>query len=264
MNTLQKAAVATRYYESLRANIVQGWEKYVLTDGEHCMFVNRCYQPAAGEAVFHLATRSRQTMCQLVSVSEAEQYTLAPAIESAVWWAVRDNIHSISITFAEGLFNATQRVETDLHLTKVEAEALPSHLRRLGDWIVKHHSAIAFCDKDAMKAAVSTLNEEGYWILLADALNRHVRNPQIPATAELSAEIEDYLSDNPDNDLISEYEVNPGTLTAAVHTLSDAAAQEVFRTVSAFWESGRDIVDWANDIVYWPAIRLEGGEDIEE
>lgn len=58
MNTLQLARKAQEYYEILRASsLVNGWEKYVLTDGHSCIFVDSSYKPAPGEAVFYLVTR---------------------------------------------------------------------------------------------------------------------------------------------------------------------------------------------------------------
>ena len=66
MKLLQMSAVAKAYYEGLRApGLVQGWEKYVATDGTVCMFVRSDYQPEPGEAVFFLVVRNRQTSCQL-------------------------------------------------------------------------------------------------------------------------------------------------------------------------------------------------------
>lgn len=66
MNQLKLSAVAQAYYESLRAlSLVQGWDKYVVTDGHNCMFVNSDYEPQEGESVFFLTTRNRKTSCKL-------------------------------------------------------------------------------------------------------------------------------------------------------------------------------------------------------
>lgn len=66
MNTIQLARIAQDYYEGLRApSFVQGWDKYLATDGKTCMFVKAEYTPQPGEAVFFLTTRNRKTMCQL-------------------------------------------------------------------------------------------------------------------------------------------------------------------------------------------------------
>lgn len=71
MNVLQFSKIAKAYYEGLRApSLAQGWEKYVATDGNTCMFVHSDYQPQPGEAVFFLAVRNRKTSCQLYKHKE--------------------------------------------------------------------------------------------------------------------------------------------------------------------------------------------------
>lgn len=73
MTTLELASIAQSYYEGLRApNLVQGWEKYIATNGETCLFVKSDYDPLPGEAVFFLTTRNRNTMCQLYKVGREE------------------------------------------------------------------------------------------------------------------------------------------------------------------------------------------------
>lgn len=71
MDLMNLAKVAQAYYEGLRApSLAQGWEKYVATDGNTCMFVHSYYQPQPGEAVFFLAVRNRKTSCQLYKHKE--------------------------------------------------------------------------------------------------------------------------------------------------------------------------------------------------
>lgn len=66
MDLLKLSQVAQAYYEGLRApSLVQGWEKYVVTDGEHCLFVSSTYEPKEGEAVFYLCVRNRHVSCTL-------------------------------------------------------------------------------------------------------------------------------------------------------------------------------------------------------
>lgn len=66
MAIIQLSKVAQAYYEGLKApSLAQGWEKYVATDGEQCLFVKSDYEPKEGEAVFFLAVRNRRTMCEL-------------------------------------------------------------------------------------------------------------------------------------------------------------------------------------------------------
>lgn len=71
MNLLELSSVAQAYYEGLRApSLAQGWEKYVATNGNTCMFVKSDYQPQPGEAVFYLVTRNRNILCQLYKSAE--------------------------------------------------------------------------------------------------------------------------------------------------------------------------------------------------
>lgn len=66
MTILELSKKAQDYYNGLRAlTCASGWEKYVLTNGETCMFVDSNYEPQAGEVVFYLQTRMRNTMCEL-------------------------------------------------------------------------------------------------------------------------------------------------------------------------------------------------------
>ena len=65
MTIIQLSRVAQAYYEGLKApSLAQGWEKYVATDGEQCLFVKSDYEPKEGEAVFFLTTRQRKTSVQ--------------------------------------------------------------------------------------------------------------------------------------------------------------------------------------------------------
>lgn len=65
-NILKLSAVAQDYYENLRSrSMLHGWDKYVATDGEHCMFVHSDYEPRRNEAVFFITTRNRSTSVQL-------------------------------------------------------------------------------------------------------------------------------------------------------------------------------------------------------
>lgn len=71
MKLLELSSVAQAYYEGLRApSLAQGWDKYVATDGLHCLFVHSDYQPQPGEAVFFITTRNRQTSIQLYKQNE--------------------------------------------------------------------------------------------------------------------------------------------------------------------------------------------------
>lgn len=66
MSILKKSKVALDFYEGYRArNIVSGFEKFVLTDGESCLFVNSDYEPIPGEVVFKMDTRNHTTGIQV-------------------------------------------------------------------------------------------------------------------------------------------------------------------------------------------------------
>lgn len=71
MNILELASVAQAYYDGLRApSLVQGWEKYVATNGTTSMFVKSDYEPQPGEAVFFFVVRNRNTSIQLYKQKE--------------------------------------------------------------------------------------------------------------------------------------------------------------------------------------------------
>lgn len=241
MKTLDKSAVALRYYESLRANIVQGWEKYVLTDGKNCMFVNRTYQPAPGEAVFYFATRSRQTMCQLISVNAEEMYVLTP--KGGLEWVVRDTIHDITVTFTEGMFNSTQEVDAPAKLTEVEAKNFPRWMREIGDWVAKNHYDIALCDAAARKSACKKLDNRDLWHFLAEALNGILYEDIIPADVALQAEVRDSFICAPH--LLNGLDITENNVKTAVSSLTAEEAKEVLDMVKSFWDAERDADAWA-------------------
>jgi hypothetical protein len=59
-------ALAVAHYENLRSrNLVSGWEKYVLTNGNECLFVDSNYLPQKGEYLFYCTTRNGLTLCEL-------------------------------------------------------------------------------------------------------------------------------------------------------------------------------------------------------
>lgn len=73
MNLLQLSSVAQAYYDGLRAkSCPQGWEKWVVTDGQTCMFAKACYEPQPGEAVFYCVIRNRNICCQLYKYNDNE------------------------------------------------------------------------------------------------------------------------------------------------------------------------------------------------
>jgi hypothetical protein len=67
MTKLEKSQVAQQYYDEHRSiNLVNGYEKYVATDGSLCMYVNTDYEPENDDIiVFKLDIRRGSTTCQL-------------------------------------------------------------------------------------------------------------------------------------------------------------------------------------------------------
>lgn len=67
MTILEKSKKATEFYDSYKAKTLwTGFEKFVATDGNDCMFVNSDYDPENDEiCVFKLDTRNGKTGCQL-------------------------------------------------------------------------------------------------------------------------------------------------------------------------------------------------------
>lgn len=64
---LPLAAKAQEYYAALiDSSIVQGYEKFVATNGVTCVFVDSDYNPEAGEALFRLCVKHSNVSCALV------------------------------------------------------------------------------------------------------------------------------------------------------------------------------------------------------
>lgn len=60
------AALVQRYASEIApANVVHGWEKYILTDGENCVLVGKDHSPNPGEAVFDVRKRNAQIVVEL-------------------------------------------------------------------------------------------------------------------------------------------------------------------------------------------------------
>lgn len=261
MTILELSNVAQGYYNSLRKkNLPSGWEKFVATDGKSCMFVKNDYEPEPGQAVFYLMTRNFQTLCQLHKQNQAEveeqgsQYEVV-ALDDLMW-KVTDTYHHISVTFWEGLFNQTQKVETPTKMSQDDMLALPKWLRELGDYVALNHADEALCkDGDARIEAINALGKEKFLITIAAALNGVWTDNSIedgdPIAAMLSAEVEDYISDY-QAPWLDEAE-DKGALLGILEEFTDEEANEVMTFVRAFWNSNRDVNKWAHDLLWWPA-----------
>lgn len=66
MTILEKSVVAQKYYDDYKSKtLVSGFDKFVCTDGNICMFVNSDYEPVGEELVFKCDTRHFNTGIQL-------------------------------------------------------------------------------------------------------------------------------------------------------------------------------------------------------
>ena len=66
MTILEKSEKAQQYYDSYKSKtLVSGFEKFVCTDGQKCMFVNSDYEPVGEEVVYKCDTRHFNTGVQL-------------------------------------------------------------------------------------------------------------------------------------------------------------------------------------------------------
>lgn len=266
MNILQLSQAAQDYYDSLKAkNLAQGWEKYVATDGNHCLFVRNDYEPNENEAVFYCVVRNRNTMCQLHKVGQirsAEPYTLSSSTNSM--WAVTDNNSGVSIVFREGLYNESQQVLIPTDLSPSAKARMATIMREIGEWIVTNHPYVAQCgNTEARISAIHKLDQEDWWVTIAAAFNG-VWIPsdlRIPAQSVLAMEVHDFLSEqNPcclseDDKSRLLYLINAsedGELDEG-ECLSAAEANEVISIVLSFWATDKDIHTWARDILWWPA-----------
>ena len=75
-----------------------------------------------------------------------KKYILQQSSTQPNGWVLTDTLHGVIITFIEGEFNDTQKV-TVLDNTPADtynANDLACILRKMGDWIVRHHSSICF------------------------------------------------------------------------------------------------------------------------
>lgn len=261
MTILELSKIAQDYYNSLRKKALpSGWEKYVATDGESCMFVKNDYEPEPGQAVFYLMTRHFQTLCQLHKQNQAEKDESETRYEVTalddLMWKVTDTYHHISVMFREGLFNLTQKVETPAKMSQDDMLSLPTWLRELGDYVALNLSDEALCkDADARMMAINAIGKEKYLITIAAALNGvwtdHCIEDGDPIASMLQAEVEDYISDYqaPWLDEVDDKD----NFIAILDGFSDEEANEVMTFVRAYWNSNRDVNEWAHDILWWPA-----------
>lgn len=265
MDIIYMSNRAVYYYDSLKKkNLPAGWEKYVVTNGQNCLFVKSDYIPKKNEAVFYLQTRNFRTLCQLYKrgddlpdsdvADETEQgarFTIEPLAKNLMWKVI-DHEHHISMTFTEGLVNETQKVEMPKNISQDDILNVPKWLREIGDWVGLNHADEALCKVEVRQYVIEELNKENFWITLAAALNGYITTEtgDVPQNELLYAKIEDYLSN---------YETpwletgDDSILLAILDKLDEDAANEVCRIIRAYWESDRNPNEWARDLLWWPA-----------
>lgn len=222
MDILKNSAAAIRFYEFSRpAKVINGWEKYILSDGEFCMSVRRNYWPAPGEAVFRLITRGRQTACQLISLSPADMYCLKSDAE--LTWTVTDSVHNISLSFLQGMLDKSKVIVAHTPLTEQESKHMRIWIRDIEDWLCSTHSILIYADTEYITSALSKIKEENSWILLSEILENASRTAEISNSADLYAEVKNYLSARDISDQLD--------LLGAIRSLTDEESSEVIRFV---------------------------------
>lgn len=263
MTLLHLSEVAQKYYLSLKGTTVQGWEKYVLTNGLTSMFVKSDYEPKQGEAVFFLQMRQGEVMCQLHKEGPAlDRFFLK--YEGNMMWRVSERDSGISISFREGLLNETQKVEHPNDMPQSVITRLPTIMKDFGQWMYDNHRWVAICsNKEARISVIHKLDNEDWWKTMVAAMNGYMYQENIvdPLFA-LGCEVTDFLEEfNPFDinpiELIDWLGIDDITLDEEddenpVDRLSSAEALEAIHIIQNFWESNSDVGTWARDLLWWP------------
>lgn len=264
MTLLQLSEVAQKYYLSLKGNIVQGWEKYVLTNGSTSMFVKSDYEPKQGEAVFFLQMRQREVMCQLHrDGSEAlDRYIIQP--KQNLLWEVTDTETHVSVTFREALFEEGYNVSTPPNAPADIITRTEPIVREISEWLKQNHPYLYSCDIEARCSIIASFNEcdginsEDYWKTFAAALNGVMitGDEGIDIRFLIQSELEDFLAEqNPFN-------VEKDEMIGWFHVYTEEDCLDFNRTpeecweivniIQSYWFSNRDVNQWARDITWWP------------
>lgn len=264
MNLAELSDVAKKYYIRVKEpSTVQGWEKYVLTDGTNCVFVKSNYIPKQGETVFFLQMRNCNVMCQLYkeyTPAPAERYELKP--RPNLWWEVRDNLTGVSCEFLEGMYFKDRKSSVPAEQT----ENLNTIIRDMGKWLYDDHHDISICNKEARKSVINKLPHEDWWKTLVAAFNGiwFTGNEPMDIRFVIYEQLKDFLEEqNPFNVDANElvhfhfwyYDVDesrPGD--ADDYRITTGECQEILAMVHAFWESNTNIDTWARDILLWPTM----------
>ena len=268
MDILKLSDVAKNYYISVKQpSLVQGWEKYVCTNGATSIFVKSDYDPKQNEAVFFIQTRNGEVMCQLHKQGmDVNRFTLT--YQGELNWCVKDNDTGITIVFYEGLYNETQRVDIPKNLPEHYISKMPTIMKDFADWMHANHRWIAICaNKAAHKSVIHKLNNEDWWKTIAAAFNGIMYNQVVDPKYTLASEVYDFIREqNPYNideeELMSWLHVNDNECSDNCEeesdddfTITDAEALEAIHIVQNFWDSDAyDIDDWAQQLLWWPVM----------
>lgn len=250
MDLLKLSRVAQDYYESLKSNIVNGWEKNVVTDGVNCMFVSSTYEPKPGEAMFYLVVRSRSVMCQLKAFNDNNlgRYAITPS--DKMEWVIKDNETGIQVTFLEGMYKERHDVYLPESIDGTILGQYRKWLDAIEQWVKTTHATLYSCNVAARKSAIGKLGKEWYWLALADALNGiNILPPNGEYGDLLNAEALEYVSHG-DSPFVVESERDQ--FLKDVGSLTDSESHEVCLVVEAFWSGGRSTATWSRDILWWP------------
>ena len=260
MTLLQLSEVAKNYYLSLRGNIVQGWEKYVLTNGNDCLFVRADREPAPGEAIFFLQMRNRQLMCQLHkdNTAIAQHFLLRPL--DALRWEITDQYEGIVITFREALYQATAHADIPTNLPSSTIEEAATSIREAGEWLQAEYPTLHTCNTAARRTLLQHINRPEQWLTLAAALNGlwYTGSEGIDIRTLLHAQLQDYLAEaNPfsidADEFLGLFHI-PSDPDEAEYFLSPEECQEIISIVNTYWLSNRPSEQWAKDILWWPTL----------
>lgn len=241
---LQLSKAAVSYYNNLKApSLVQGWEKYVATDGNQSLFVGNDYVPQKGEALFFICMRNRNVSCQLhrayEELKECGRFSIGT--EGGIAWTAKDWNTGSSLTFYDGLLGH--------HTQKVER---PEGANEITEWILQNHRQKAVCEIDARKELIRKIGKPEYWLSIADAQNGLKRSEKFIARKVLIATMEDYFDINPLRFVKTDEDARK--LLSALNSLTVSEANEAITIVENFWESSAEIDAWAEGVLSWPSI----------
>lgn len=180
-----------------------------------------------------------------------ERFTLTSG--ENLMWTIADAETKVSITFREGLFNETQKVNLPEGLTEEQIMHMHTTMREFGDWMAQNHNELCLCTPGARCRAIYTLSNERYWLAMADAMNSLIIDwPDDSYPEFLLAEMEDYV--RLENG-IGLNEAEKTNLLGAISLLGDDEAYEVINILYVFWteRDDADIEQWARDLLWWPA-----------